>query len=772
MAEKNSNTVAMSTIGKFQTSEVREGNSTNKHVNHIRFKEGGRSKLEKVLFLLVVALLVTLVAVVVVLIVRQDRPETIAHQPPSSAESTICLTKECIAASARINKYIDYSVDYCENFYQFSCGRWLKDNVIPEDLSSFALYDILDDQVEIVLKNLIEEEVRPTDLGSVKKAKDFYRACMNLDRMNSRGDQPLRDLLMTEFGGWPLVTTNWSEANFDLGRTLTKVNSWNIFPVIALSVWPDNRNSSKHTLKIDQPSFGMPGQKYYQVPRDDCMLVAYEELIFQVGQLLGFVDESLARREVAEIVDFEILLAHISVPDESRRDGNALYNPMTLSEVHGNYSQVLDWQAYIRSLLLRPEVGLSNVTDDEIIINQSPLYYERLDYIIATTPKRVLANYVIWRFVQNFLFTLGDRYTEHIIAYRKALFGTSRERARFRTCVARSTQNLGLAVGRMFIKDNFDTDARTIAVEMIRGLQDAFNKLLDDLDWMDDDTKKVAREKNEHISAKIGYPEEITNDTYLENYYTNFTYNKEQFFENMLAAGRENFHKNMRRLRQPVDKTKWESPPPTVNAFYSAVKNQIMFPAGILQPPLFSKYFPKSLNYGGIGMVIGHEITHGFDDRGRQYDRHGNLVQWWSQSSVEKFKEKVACIVEQYSNFTLSEANLTLNGINTQGENIADNGGLKQAFKAYRNWVSKQGKEEPLLPGLDFTNNQLFFINFAQLWCMLMTEGDAINAIKAGFHSPAPFRAIGAVQNSPDFAKAFKCPVGSYMNPQRKCSVW
>ncbi|BFZ23133.1 hypothetical protein BsWGS_26172 [Bradybaena similaris] len=235
---------------------------------------------------------------------------------------------------------------------------------------------------------------------------------------------------------------------------------------------------------------------------------------------------------------------------------------------------------------------------------------------------------------------------------------------------------------------------------------------------------------------------------------------------------KEGFNSNMRRLRQPVDKSKWDSPPSTVNAFYSPARNQIMFPAGILQPPFFSKAFPKSLNFGGIGVVVGHEITHGFDDEGRQYDKHGNLAQWWSNSSVEQFKGKAKCIVEQYGNFTVPEANLKLNGINTQGENIADNGGLKQAFKAYRNWVSTQGKEELLLPGLDFDHNQLFFINFAQLWCTMMTEGEALRRIKTGYHSPGRLRVIGSAQNSPDFAQAFKCPVDSNMNPRKKCSIW
>ncbi|CAL1548798.1 unnamed protein product [Lymnaea stagnalis] len=452
---------------------------------------------------------------------------------------------------------------------------------------------------------------------------------------------------------------------------------------------------------------------------------------------------------------------------------------MTLAEVQGNYSQSccfcfqqFDFVRYVNEVFMLPEIGITDVTEYEVVINQSPLYFQRLMGLLEKTPKRTVANYLVWRLIVNFIGTLGDKYKGLMNSYKKTLYGTETDRARFRRCGAYTTSEMSLAVGRMFIKDNFDTDARNVSHIMIAGLQKSFNSLLDDLDWMDAETKKVAKDKNENIASKIGYPKEVMNDTYLEEFYTNLTFNKDEYFENVLKNERESFNQLMRDLRQPVDKEKWDTPPPTVNAYYSAVKNQILFPAGILQPPFFSKTYPMSLNFGGIGVVIGHEITHGFDDRGRQYDKNGNLAQWWPQTAVDNFKIKAQCIIDQYGNFTVSQINQKLNGINTQGENIADNGGLKQAYKAYRNWVSLQGKEESLLPGLNFTHDQLFFINFAQLWCNLMTDGEALNRIRTGVHSPGEFRVIGSAQNSPDFAKAFNCPSDSYMNPKNKCRVW
>nr|KAI8736327.1 neprilysin-like [Biomphalaria glabrata] len=417
--------------------------------------------------------------------------------------------------------------------------------------------------------------------------------------------------------------------------------------------------------------------------------------------------------------------------------------------------------------------AMQDFTSQEIMINQSPLYFERLTTVLTNTPKRTVANYLIWRFIIFVLKTsaLGEKYMNLLTNYNKVLFGTSSERARFRICGSYTTNVLRLAVGRMFIENNFDPDSKIIGLDMIKELQVAFDELLEDLDWMDDPTKVVAKEKNSYIAPKIGYPEEIKNDTYIEELYSKLEFD-ENFFENILIVERESYYENLRELRKPIDKEKWSIAPSTVNAFYNPLNNQILFPAGILQPPFFSKTYPKSLNFGGIGVVIGHEITHGFDDRGRLYDKYGNLAKWWSPDAENKFKAKAQCIIDQYSNFTVTDIHMKINGVNTQGENIADNGGLKQAYRAYRNWVKTQGKEEQNLPGLHFSNNQLFFINFAQLWCTLMTEGDALNRVRIGSHSPGEFRVVGSVQNSHDFATAFQCPVGSSMNPIHKCHVW
>ncbi|XP_017492271.1 PREDICTED: neprilysin-2-like [Rhagoletis zephyria] len=273
------------------------------------------------------------------------------------------------------------------------------------------------------------------------------------------------------------------------------------------------------------------------------------------------------------------------------------------------------------------------------------------------------------------------------------------------------------------------------------------------------------------MNERIGYPEILNNATELEKEYENLTIIPDNFMENVLNILKWDSDKNLQLLHQPVDKEKWTTEPAVVNAFYNPNKNDIVFPAGIFQPLFYSNNYPKSVNYGGIGVVIGHEITHGFDDKGRQFDKDGNMMQWWNNATIEAFRERTQCIIDQYSKYKIEEVDMYVNGRMTQGENIADNGGLKQAFRAYRKWVKRHGPE-PVLPGLNLTHDQLFFLNYAQIWCGSMRPEDAVTKIRSSVHSPGFIRVLAPLSNSKDFAEAYKCKLGAPMNPVEKCSVW
>ncbi|XP_071110115.1 neprilysin-like isoform X1 [Haliotis cracherodii] len=724
----------------------------------ITFTKNKRSTLEKCLIVVSAILLLAAIAFLVAFVVYYEKTEELQN---------VCTTEECVMAASRLSSVMDSSVNPCDNFYDFACGSWMKKNVIPEDKSSLDMFGVLRDEVLVILKNLLETE-RENEIESVKKVKALYSSCINETQLEERGAEPALQFLVS-LGGWPMINTSWREENFDLVGSLIQLRKYNNHPILSMNVGTDLKNSSRRILYVDQSDFGMLGQKYYQRGRDDVMLMAYEKLITKIASELG--NHSIdVTADVKDIVDFEILLANISVPSEDRRDSEDLYNVFNISQLAVSYPK-FDWLRYFQELLNMTEVSLE-VGEGEPVINRSPVYFEKLMVLLEATSNRTLANYVVWRIMMNRAHNLNEKFRDFFQEYEKVIYGTSTSRARFRTCASYVVNNVGLAVGRMFVDATFDEASKTNADEMIANLRASFKALLGELDWMDEATKAVARDKADAINPKIGYPNDILNNKLLNTLYENNTYDSMKYFENVLQNIQRSTINNLKTLRQRVDRNVWSTAPSTVNAFYNSLTNQIMFPAGILQPPFYSKTYHKSLNYGSIGVVIGHEITHGFDDRGRQYDKNGNLVQWWSDDAIDKFKVKADCIIDQYSQYTVPEADMKINGINTQGENIADNGGVKQSYRAYRKWVEEQGKEEQLLPGLKYNNNQLFFISFAQIWCSNMRRENAISRILTGVHSPGRFRVIGTMQNSQYFSDAFNCPRTSYMNPEKKCYVW
>ncbi|XP_046579706.1 neprilysin-like [Haliotis rubra] len=724
----------------------------------IAFTKTKRSTLEKCLMIVSAILLLAAITFLVAFVVYYEKTEELQN---------VCTTEECVMAASRLSSVMDASVNPCDNFYDFACGSWMKKNVIPEDRSSLDMFGVLQDEVLVTLKNLLETE-RENEIDSVKKVKALYASCINETRLEERGADPAVQFLVT-LGGWPMINSSWKVDDFDLEGLLIHLRRYNNAPIISMSVGTDLKNSSRRILYVDQADFGMLGQKYYQRGRDDVMLLAYEKLIINIASELGNHVADVAA-DVKDIVDFEIMLANISVPAEERRDSEDLYNMYNISQLATSYPK-FDWLRYFQELMNMTEVELE-VKEGEPVINRSPRYFEKLMELLETTSNRTLANYIVWRIMMNRAHNLNEKYRDFFQEYDEVIYGTSTSRARFRTCAAYVVNNVGRAVGRMFVDATFDEASKTNADEMITNLRASFKSLLDELDWMDGATKAVARDKADAINPKIGYPNDILNNTLLNMLYENNTYDPLKYFENVLQNIQRSTINNLKTLRQRVDRNVWTTAPSTVNAYYNSLTNQIMFPAGILQPPFYSKTYHKSLNYGGIGVVIGHEITHGFDDRGRQYDKNGNLVQWWSDDAIGKFKSKSQCIIDQYSQYSVPEADMKINGINTQGENIADNGGVKQSYRAYRKWVEEQGKEEQLLPGLKYNNNQLFFISFAQIWCSNMRRENAINRILTGVHSPGRFRVIGTMQNSQDFSDAFSCARTSYMNPEKKCHVW
>jgi endothelin-converting enzyme len=349
---------------------------------------------------------------------------------------------------------------------------------------------------------------------------------------------------------------------------------------------------------------------------------------------------------------------------------------------------------------------------------------------------------------------------------RKAILGSDGTEEMWRTCVTEANNNMGFAVGAMFIREAFHSGAKPLAQAMIEEIRTAFQDNLWNLKWMDNETRTLAGEKAAAITDMIGYPEFILKPDQLDKKYNTLEISENDYFGNNIRVSQFSLTKNLEKLNEPVNKTKWGMTPPTVNAYYTPTSNQMVIPAGILQWPFFDPDIPKSINFGAIGVVMGHELTHGFDDQGREYDKTGNMKQWWQNSTIELFKSQADCVVRQYSAFKIDGE--TVNGNTTLGENIADNGGLKAAFHAYQ----KFSATDPPLPGLNLTQDQLFFLSFAQVWCSSNLKETLVLQIQNDPHVPAPLRVQGPLSNLPEFSRTYDCPLGSPMNPVKKCIVW
>ncbi|XP_010116389.1 PREDICTED: membrane metallo-endopeptidase-like 1, partial [Chlamydotis macqueenii] len=567
--------------------------------------------------------------------------------------------------------------------------------------------------------------------------------------------------------------------NWSMEEKLSIMNSrFNKRVLIDMFVWNDDQDSSRHIIYIDQPSLGMPSRDYYfnggnyQRVRE-----AYLQFMITIAKMIRedknmSRDDSFVQEEMAKVMELETEIANATTPAEERHDVTLLYNKMTLKELQEKFAlNEFNWTLFIQGVMSSVSVQVD--PEEEVVVYGMP-YLQELKAIISKYSASTIQNYLIWRLVIDRVSSLSRRFKDARASYRKALYGTTLEEARWRECVSYVNNNMENAVGAMYVRETFAGESKRMVRDLIDKIREVFIETLDELQWMDEASKEKAREKAMAIKEQIGYPDYILEDQdeKLDQEYANLNFSEHNYFENILENLRAGAQKSLKKLRERVDQDIWIIGAAVVNAFYSPNRNQIVFPAGILQPPFFSKQQPQALNFGGIGMVIGHEITHGFDDNGRNFDKDGNMFDWWSNFSATHFKEQSRCMVYQYGNYTWELAGgQNVSGISTLGENIADNGGVRQAYKAYLKWLEREGKE-PKLPGLNLSHKQLFFLNFAQVWCGSYRAEYASQSIKTDVHSPLKYRVMGSLQNFEAFSEVFHCKKGTAMHPAEKCRVW
>jgi putative endopeptidase len=664
----------------------------------------------------------------------------LAAQPPQP--STTPPAQGGASASGLQLDAIDRSVDACTDFYKFACGNWMAKNPVPADRSSWGRFDELQERNNETLKKILETAAAGSDTGS-KKIGDYYASCMDESAIDAKGAAPLDPLLKKVAA---LTSAN------ALAPLVAELHTIGVKPFFNFGTEADFKDASVEMAIADQGGMGLPDRDYYF--RDDAKSVELrKQYVEHVGKMASLVrdpaDRAVASAEA--VMKIETALAKAALDVVSRRDPNKIYHKLSVAELQKLTPQ-FQWQQYFTGIGSPPIYAL-NVTE--------PDFFKAMGQTIAETPLDDLKAYLRWHIGHASAVIMSAPFVnENFRFYGTQLIGAKELRPRWKRCVQYTDSDLGEALGQAFVKEAFGPQAKADTLKMVHELEAALEKDINSLDWMTAATRREALAKLRAISDKIGYPEKWRD-------YSALTITRGDALGNSQRSNAFEFRRNLAKIGKPVDKTEWEMTPPTVNAYYNPLENNINFPAGILQPPFYSARADAAVNFGGAGAVIGHELTHGFDDQGRQFDARGNLKDWWTPADAKAFEERAQCFVDQYSSLTAVD-DVKLNGKLTLGENTADNGGLRISLMAYL----ARAAREPARTIDGFTPEQRLFLGWGQVWCDNMRPELARMLAQTNPHSPGRERVNGVVSNMPEFQKAFSCKAGSPMVRQTQCRVW
>ena len=648
---------------------------------------------------------------------------------------------------------LDKTVDPCTDFYQYSCGNWNKNNPIPADQVRWGRFNELADRNNYLLYADLKAAADAPKTPLQKKYGDFFAACMNTDLINSLGAKPVQP----DLDAIAAITDVKQLPEFNAKQDKRGGGAF-----FGVGVGQDQKDSTKQIAQTGQGGLTLPDRDYYLNP--DKRYADYRDQyvahIVKMFTLLGDTPEQAAV-EAADTMRIETALAKGSMDRVEMRDPAKRYHMMTLVEVD-KLSPDFDWKTYLAG------IGLPQATDLNV---SSPQYVTTVETVLETEKLDAIKHYMRWHQLHGTATLLSKPFEDENFAFfNQALQGQKEQQPRWKRCTRQTDGALGEAVGQDWVKQNFPPTAKANMEKLIRALETAMAEDLKTLPWMSDTTKVEAQKKLDAIADKIGYPDHWKD-------YSVVIVKRDDLVGNVSRANNFERKRNIAKYGKPVDPSEWGMTPPTVNAYYNPPQNNINFPAGILQPPFYDNNLDAAVNFGGIGVVIGHEMTHGFDDQGAKYDLKGNVRQWWTDEDFAKFHERTECTAKEYDGFEVAPGQ-KLNGHLTLGENTADNGGIRIAFRALQDTIAKEGLAQAE-PGLvagkrdGFTPEQRFFIGFAQVWCQNATEQSARVLAKTDPHSSGEWRVKGTVQNFDEFGKAFGCKVGSPMMPASGgCRTW
>ena len=650
-----------------------------------------------------------------------------------------------LAAESATVAALDRSADACTDFYQFACGGWRAKNPLPGDQPRFGRFNELADGNRTILREILEAAAKddpkrdPVD----RKIGDYYAACMDEAGIEAKGLSGLKPDL-------DRVLALASKA--DLPALLGHLHTFGVGAGFTLSSGQDFKDATQFIADADQGGMGLPERDYYF--RDDAKSVelrkAYVVHVQRMFELLGDAPAAAAK-SASTVMEIETALARSAMDLVSRRDPEKVYNKMLLSELAAR-TPSFDWTPYLKEAEA-PAFSSLNVSD--------PGFFKGFEEVVKSRSIADWKTYLRWQIVHAQAALLPKAFVDEDFAFfGQALTGAKEERPRWKRCADYVDDDLGEALGRRYVERAFAGQAKERMVGLVQALERALSRDIRDLTWMTDATKKEALRKLEAIVNKIGYPE-IWRD------YSALEVSRTDAVGNSLRANQFDFHRRLGKIGKPLERREWSMTPPTVDAGYNPNMNDITFPAGILQPPFFDMKADDGLNLGAIGAVIGHELTHGFDDQGRQFAGDGNMKDWWTAEDAKKFEDRAACLVEQFDGYT-AVSDVKLQGKLTLGENVADAGGMRIAYMALMDLLA--GKERSGVDG--FTPEQRFFLGWAQVWCENLSDESARFLAQVDVHAQARYRVNGVVANLPEFAKAYACKPGSPMVREKPCRIW
>jgi len=640
-------------------------------------------------------------------------------------------------------EWLDRTVDPCVDLFTFSCGKWIQSNPIPPDQSSWGIYNKLQDDNLKQLRELLEATSAPSPARSsnAQKIGDYYASCMDETAIDALGIKPLQP---------ELLRIEQLQAKKDLATVVASmIGEGTPFRIDSEQ---DFKDSSIVTAAVDQRGLGLPDRDYYlkQDQKSKDLRAAYVAHVQKMFELLGDKPE-LAATEAQSAMKIETALARGSMTRVDRRDPKKIYHFMSVAELE-KLTPAFGWKEYFR------QIGLSGISSLNVAV---PEFFKTLNSQIEQQDLATWKSYLRWHAIHANATSLSSAVVnENFNFFGKTLQGKEQLPPRWKRCTNDVDDDLGEALGQVYVEKYFSPEAKKQVLEILQGIQKAMDADIHSLPWMSEETKRRALEKLQSMANKIGYPDKWRDYRQLE-------IKRGDHMGNSLRARRFKFDRDLAKIGKPVDRQEWQMTPPTVNAYYDPQKNDINFPAGILQPPMFDPKSDAAPNYGNAGSTIGHELTHGFDDEGRQFDAQGNLKDWWTTIDGKEFDRRASCISDQYSQYTVID-DIKINGKLTLGEDVADLGGTLLAYLAWKEATKDQKRES--IDG--FTPDQRFFIAYGQQWCS--SNKDETKRLRAAIdpHSPDQYRANGVVSNMPEFREAFHCKPGQPMVRENACRVW